>query len=111
MDLDRLYKLSKTIAIFALALLLISATVKMWCGKHRGWHGKYGRGFVTDNIEFKSYVLNSDSGKIDIETILEGEDVKGEIKDILNKVIEDVDIDNDGENKIKKKVIVKVIEE
>ena len=107
MDLDRLYKLSKIIVMFALALLLISATVKMWCGKHRGWHGKYDRGCTKDNIEVKSVVWDSDSGEIDIETILEGKDVNGKIKDVLNKVIEDVDIDNNGE----KKVIVKVIGE
>ena len=74
MDLDRLYKLSKTIAMFALALLLISATVKTWCGKHRGWHGKHGRGCAKENIEVKSFIRDSDSGEIDIETILEDEE-------------------------------------
>ena len=74
MDLDRLYKLSKTIAMYALALLLISATVKMWCGKHKGWHGKHGRGCAKDNIEFKSFIRDSDSNENDIEAILEGEE-------------------------------------
>ena len=104
MDLDRLHKLSKTIVMFALALLLLSATVKMWCGKHKGWHGKHGRGCAKDNIEVKSFVWDSDSGEIDIETILDGEDVNRDIKDIINKVIEDVDIDNDGEKKVKRKL-------
>ena len=74
MDLDRLHKLSKTIAMFALALLLLSATVKMWCGKHKGWHGKHGRVCSKDNIELKSFIRDSDSGEIDIETILEVEE-------------------------------------
>ena len=74
MDLDRLYKLSKTIAMFALALLLLSGTVKMWCGKHKGWHGKYGRGCAKDNIEVKSFIRNSDRGENNVEAILEGEE-------------------------------------
>ena len=69
-----------------LGLLLISATVKMWCGKHKGWHGKHGRGCAKDNIEVKSFIWDSDSGEIDIETISDDDDVKGEIKDILNKL-------------------------
>ena len=74
MDLDRLHKLSKTIVMFALALLLLSATVKMWCGKHKGWHGKHGRGCAKDHIEFKSYIRDSDSGENNIEAILVGEE-------------------------------------
>ena len=74
MDLDRLYKLGKTIAMFALALLLLSATVKMWCGKHRGWHGKHGRGCAKDNIEVKNFIRDSDSGENDVEIILESEE-------------------------------------
>ena len=73
MDLDRLHKLSKTIVMFALVLLLLSATVKMWCGKHKGWHGKHGRGCAKDNIEVKSFIRDSDSDENDIEAILEGE--------------------------------------
>ena len=74
MDLDKLYKLGKTIAMFALALLLLSATVKMWCGKHKGWHGKHGRGCAKDNIELKSFIRDSESGENDVEAILEGEE-------------------------------------
>ena len=74
MDLDRLHKLSKTIVMFALALLLLSATVKMWCGKHKGWHGKHGRVCAKDNIELKSFIRDSDSGENDVEAILEGEE-------------------------------------
>ena len=85
----------------------------MCCGK--GWYkGKYNRCAVSDYGSFKNedisvFTWDSDSSKIDIEAILESEDFDRNIKEILKKVIKDVDIEIDvNGTERKKKVIVKV---
>ena len=111
MDLDRLYKLGKTFAVFALTLLLVSLTIKVWCENGCG-KGKYSR--CADFGSFKNedisvFTWDSDSSKIDIKAILESEDFDRNIKEILKKVIKDVDIEIDvNGTERKKKVIVKV---
>ena len=61
-------------------------TIKVWCGK--GWYkGKYNRCVVSDYGSFKNedisvFIWDSDSGKIDIEAILEVEDFNGNIKEM-----------------------------
>ena len=76
--------------------------------------GKYNRCTVFDYGSFKNedisvFTWDSGSSKIDIEAILESEDFDRNIKEILKKVIKDVDIEIDvNGTERKKKVIVKV---
>ena len=105
MNLDRLYIVGKILVIFALTILIISLTIKVWCGKE--WYkGKYNR--CADYGSFKNedisvFTRDSDSSKIDIEAILESEDFDRNIKEILKKVIKDVDIEIDVNGTERKK--------
>lgn len=117
MDLDKLYKLGKTIAVFALSFLLISATIKVWCGgccrksNYRMSCAKSPCNFEDYGNDLKVFTWDSDSGEIDIDAILDSEGLNSEMKERVTKIIEEVEIEIDGNKEIKKKVIVKVIGE
>jgi hypothetical protein len=119
MDLDKLYKLGKTLAVFALTILLISITAKVWCGGC----GKRNNHFrktcavspcANTNQEVQVFAWDSDSGEIDIEAIINNENLDDETKELLKRVIKDIDIDieiDDDGKEVKKKVMVKLIGE
>ena len=119
MDIDKLYKLGKTLAVFALTVLLISITAKVWCGGCENRNSRFGKSCAVSpcasgNQEVQVFAWDSDSGEIDIEAIINGEDLDDETKAMLKKAIKDIDIDievdGDG-NEVKKKVMVKIIGE
>jgi len=119
MDIDKLYKLGKTLAVFALTVLLISITAKVWCGGCGNQNGRFGKSCAVSpcangNQEVQVFAWDSDSGEIDIEAIINSKDLDDETKAILKKAIKDIDIDIeiDGDGKeVKKKVMVKIIGE
>lgn len=110
MDLDKIYKLGKTIAVFALSFLLISATIKVWCGncceKSRGRKACAVSPCNPDDV--KVIMWDSDSGDIDIEAILDSEGLNSEMKEMVTKIIEEAEIEVDGDKEVRKKVMVKV---
>lgn len=129
MDLDRLYKLGKTIAVFALSILLISATIKVWCGNCCDSNYKKscavspcGKGSFDDS-EVKVFYWDSDSGDFDIDAIMNDhsndheellKSLDADVKVMVEKLIstpKNIAVEANGEKEIKKKVMVKVIGE
>jgi hypothetical protein len=113
MDLDKVYKLGKTIAIFALSCLLISATIKVWCGNCCEKLGNRKACAVSpcNPDDVKVIMWDSDSGEFDIDAILDSEGLSSEMKEMVTKIIEEVEIEVDGDKEVRKKVMVKVIGE
>ena len=110
MDLDRLYKFSKSLVMLSLVILILSASVRVWKGKggrHHGFgqkgcflkHGSPHADFDVEVFEWESY-----SGEVDIKAIIEKSGLLEDIEVIIDKHLNEtgLDSDQDGKRKIMK---------
>ena len=123
MDLDRLYKLSKTLVMFSLAFLILSASVHVWKGKgcrkfkgHRGcgYHKEYyGHHDYHGDMDVEVFEWDSDSGEVDVKAILKKSGVPGDLEAEIHEYLEKEHShhDKDGNKKVMKKVKVWVVDE
>ena len=119
--MDKVYKIGKIIAVYSFSILMLSAICKIWCGGCCG--STYKKTCAVspckvgnyEDAEVAVFAWDSDSGDIDIEALLNSQDhsheFDEEIKSIIKKAVKDIEIEVDGDAEVKKKVMVKVIEE
>lgn len=119
MDLDRLYKFSKSLVMFSLVILILSASVRVWTGKGGNHHGFGNKGcFLKHGVlhgDFDADVFEweSDSGEVNIKVLIEKSGLPKDIEVIIDKHLDESGLDTNqgGKTKVKKKVKVMVLED